>query len=209
MAARYQASSGPATKGANESRNGTMATHLTLICHAATPSLRQAAFAGPDEPIEAAGRAKAESAPRLRADQVWIAPSRAARDTAASLGLDGVVAADLRGCDHGSWTGRTLESLLQERPDQVAAWTGDPDAAPHGGESVAALVTRAGAWLDGQSNRNARLVAIADATFIRAAIVHAIAAPPPSYFRIDLAPLSRTVLSCNRRWRLQTLSDSL
>ena len=113
----------------------------------------------------------------------------------------------LRDCDYGRWTGRALDEVQAEEPEAVAEWLRDPGAAPHGGESVVALIERVAAWLDAQKATPAKIVAVTHASVIRAAIVHAIEAGPRSFWRIDVAPLSLTRLSANNgRWTLASLT---
>ncbi|MBO0877757.1 MAG: histidine phosphatase family protein, partial [Pseudonocardia sp.] len=87
----------------------------------------------------------------------------------------------------------------------------DPSARPHGGESLTGLLDRVGHWLDGRDSTDDRppgatLIAIADPTVIRAAVVRALDAPPRSIWRIEIAPLSRTVLSGGPgRWSLRSI----
>ncbi|HEX4359912.1 MAG TPA: histidine phosphatase family protein [Pseudonocardia sp.] len=187
---------------------------VVLLCHAATSAIRTAAFAG-DEPLEEAGLAKAtELRGNLpRADQVRYAPSRRCRQTAETLGLAGQPDPRLAGCDFGAWTGRTLDDVLAATPDLVTAWLTDPAASPHGGESLSAVLERVGRWLDGAGTAVTEggvpvrtLLAVADPTVIRAAVVHAIDARPRSVWRIDVTPLSRTVLTGSAgRWSLRSL----
>ena len=198
---------------------------VVLLCHGATSAVRTAAFAG-DEPLEPAARAQvaalAGSLPR--ADLLRRAPSTRCRQTAEVLGLDAAADDRLAGCDFGAWTGRTLDEVVATDPDGVTAWLTDPAARPHGGESLTALLRRVGHWLDGADTTAAdttaadttaaaasgparALLALADPTVIRAAIVHALDARPRSIWRIDVAPLSRTVLvGSPGRWSLRSLS---
>jgi hypothetical protein len=58
-----------------------MATHLTLICHAATAAMRAGAFAKDGDPVEDFGRAQAAAMDPLRAALAWTSPALAARQT--------------------------------------------------------------------------------------------------------------------------------
>jgi broad specificity phosphatase PhoE len=185
---------------------------LVLLSHAATAATRTTAFPG-DEPLDPAGRSQAGALAGTmpRADQVRCAPSTRCWQTAEATGLHAVPDAGLSGCDFGEWTGRTLDEVVAEDPDAVTAWLTDPTARPHGGESICTLLDRVGRWVDGRV-RNGEpppaptLIAIADPTVIRAAVVHAIDAPPRSIWRIDIAPLSQTVLAGGPgRWSLRSI----
>ena len=113
----------------------------------------------------------------------------------------------LRDMDYGTWTGRTFEDVQAHEPDAVAEWLSDPRAAPHGGESIVALMTRVGTWLDAQSGTAGKVIAVTHASVVRAAIIHAIKAVPLSFWRIDIAPLSVIRLSgSHSHWTLASIS---
>jgi broad specificity phosphatase PhoE len=184
-----------------------MALQITWIAHGATAAVRRSAFPG-DEPLEEKARAKAaELAEALgRADQVLVAPERRARETADALGLTGTTDGALRDCDHGSWAGRSLAELQAEAPEALAAWLTDPAANPHGGESIADLIRRVAAWCDSPERGEGRVLALTHPAVMRAALIHALGAGPTAYWRIDVAPLSRLILSRQgASWRLQAL----
>ncbi|MFK8911357.1 histidine phosphatase family protein [Streptomyces sp. YS-3] len=106
--------------------------------------------------------------------------------------------------DLGSWRGRRLDELSAEEPTGVRAWLTDPAAAPHGGESLLALVARVGAWLDTLPVAGGRVLAVASPAVVRAAVTHALALPPASFWRLDVAPLTLTELSGRSgRWNLR------
>src|SRR5947209_2837890 len=82
-----------------------------------------------------------------------------------------------------------LDEIAAAEPKAVRAWTSDPDAAPHGGESVSDLLRRIEPWLTAAAGNDQRAVAVTHASVIRAAIILAIDARPVSFWRIDVAPL--------------------
>jgi broad specificity phosphatase PhoE len=173
--------------------NGT--TRLILVRHASTEAVRRGAFPL-DEPLDGHGAADAAAASAAlpRVNEAWCGPSTRTRQTAHALGLDARVDAALDECDFGHWSGRLLADLHAENPDAVAAWMGDPTAAPHGGESIVDLLDRVSAWLSARAGRDGRTLAVTHAGFIRAAIVVALGAPAQAFWRVDIAPLSQTVL---------------
>jgi broad specificity phosphatase PhoE len=180
-------------------------TRLTLIRHAPSAATRRSAFPV-DEPPDARGLDEARGlAARLgRFDAAWSGPALRARQTAEALGLDPTVAPELDECDFGTWRGRTLAELHAEDPAAVAAWMEDPGAAPHGGESLLALLERVGGWLSARAGDGERVVAVTHAGVIRAAVVRALDAPPLAFWRLDVAPLSRTVLHAHDgRWTVR------
>lgn len=132
---------------------------LLLIRHATTAAVRRAAFPV-DEPLDDAGRAAAATlAGSLGRGEALCSPALRARQTAAAAGLAPVeLEAQLRECDFGAWAGRVLADVHADDPDGAAAWMTDPDAAPHGGEPLSALLARVGRWLDEQARRDGRAV---------------------------------------------------
>jgi broad specificity phosphatase PhoE len=170
-------------------------TRLTLLCQAATAATRRAAFPR-DEPLDERARQAAE---RLawdlpRAEGVWSGPSRSAGQTAAALGVVPTVAEELDDWDVGAWAGRTVEDLERADPAGLAAWRQDPLARPHGGESLRDLLERVARWVDGRFEDCSRVLAVTNGSVIRAALVHALGAPPETFWTFDVAPLTRTAL---------------
>jgi broad specificity phosphatase PhoE len=177
-----------------------MDTRLLLVSHASTAAQRAGRFPA-DDPLDARGLAEAQAA-RARLTMpdgaaVFVSPAVCARDTALALGLAATVEGGLADMNYGSWQGRRLADLAAEAPQDLAAWMRDPDAAPHGGESLSQLVKRVGAWLDASTGtthqavtRAREVVAVTHAPVLRAAIVHALGVPAAVFARIEIAPLS-------------------
>jgi broad specificity phosphatase PhoE len=175
-----------------------MTTRVLLVSHGATEATRRAAFPA-DEPLLEIPALAAE-----RADVAVCGPALRCRQTAAALGVDVTVEPRLRDCDYGRWAGLTLAELPAE---DVEEWLTDPASAPHGGESIVDLLGRVGGWLD--SLGAGRIVAVTHPAVVKAAVVHAIRASAESFWRIDVVPLSKTLLSGNPgQWRLR-VSDFL
>ena len=116
------------------------------------------------------------------------APDPACRATAEQIGTGVAIADDLAGCDFGRWAGRTLADVGTAEPEAVATWLSDPYAAPHGGESLAAMLARVGAYVDGADWPDGRSAAVVTPLVARALVVHALGAPPEVIFRIDVPP---------------------
>ncbi|MGW7692197.1 histidine phosphatase family protein [Streptomyces asiaticus] len=188
---------------------------ITLVAPAVNAALRQVRF--DDAPPDAAGsrRAAAAAVGLPHHDMAFTAPSERCRGTAAALGLDAAVTPELRDLDMGRWRGRSLDEVGQEAPEEVAGWLSDPAAAPHGGETLLELVARIGAWLDARREdpapaappapaRAAQLLAVVEPAVVRAALVHALGLPAPTFWRLDVAPLTATELSGRAgRWNLR------
>lgn len=212
-----------------------MDLRLLLISHAATAAQRAGRIpadpAGADS-LDARGiadTAAARARLALPGDAIaFVSPAACARETASALGLAATVEPKLADMNYGRWHGQKLIDIAATAPDQLAAWTRDPDAAPHGGESFSQLVIRLGAWLDTQhvadpaaldestgagsnpgsaprtSTHMRNLVAVTHAPLLRAAIVHALGATPAIFPRIEIAPLSVVELRRSPRgwtWR--------
>jgi broad specificity phosphatase PhoE len=175
--------------------------------HGASAATRATRFPD-DKPLEASAVSALQAlSGRLRPyARVLTAPARAARETAQALGFDAEVEMALRDCDYGRWRGLASKDVAQREPDGFAGWLGDPAAAPHGGESVAALIERIGAWLAQSLAREGATLAVTHASVVRAAMVNALGAGSSAFARIDVAPLSLARLSGHAgRWNVVAL----
>jgi broad specificity phosphatase PhoE len=184
-------------------------SRATLLAHASTPATAAAAFPAED-PLEPRGRAAAAAGRGLlpRADHVLRAPDRACHETCTALGLDADPDDRLRGWDLGPWAGHTLDEVAEARPADVHAWLTDPAAAPHGGESLDALLARVAGWL--AAPPPGRALVVCGPAVVRAAVVTVLGAPPAAFWRIDVAPLSATDLrSGPARWTVRTTGAPL
>lgn len=220
-----------------------VSARLTLVAHASTAATAEAGFPA-DEGLEPRGLAAARAARGglRRPTRVVRSPATAAAETADALGLAATVDLGLADWDLGAWRGRTLDELAAADPAAVRAWLTEPGAAPHGGESLAALLARVTAWLgsingqeecpgdrhgdrdadrDGGGGRSGgghsgggrsggghsaggHVVAVTHAAVVRAAVVVTLDAPPAAFWRIDIAPLTATVLRGGAgRWTLR------
>jgi broad specificity phosphatase PhoE len=184
---------------------------LLLVRHAATSATRTAAFPA-DEPIEARA---AEAAARLRdalprRAVVVASPALRCRQTAAAARLETIGEPLIAECDFGRWAGRTLRELHAETPGDVGAWMGHPDAAPHGGESLAAFAMRVARWLAREAADDGTTVAITHGGVVKAAVVHALGAPLDAFWRVDVAPLTISELHAHDgRWTVARVNCAL
>ena len=181
-----------------------MFARLTMIASGATLAARKGRFPG-DEALEplALERAGALAASLRRADRAWTSPALAARQTAEALGLDARVEPLLAEQDFARWAGKSFEEVQAGDPEGMAAWLSDPDAAPHGGESLAAVARRGAALMQRLVGESGHTIAVTHAVPIRAAMVHVLGAPLSSVWKIDIEPLSLTEFrSDGRRWVL-------
>lgn len=124
-----------------------------------------------------------------------LSPSVRGRETAASLGFDGVETPELGGLDVGRWRGRTLDEVGAAEPEAVGHWLTDPCWAAHGGESVRDVVERVGHWLASAQHTDGRTIAVVEPEVVRAAVMHVLGLPEAAFWRLDVAPLTATELS--------------
>ncbi len=178
--------------------HGARRLRLLLVRHAPTAATRRSSFPI-DEPLDDPGRAAAgRLAARLprRIDGV-SSPARRCRETAEAAAISVRTEPSLRECDFGAWSGKSLTQVLGSDPDGASRWMADPSAAPHGGESLACVAGRVGAWLDSIALSEGVVAAITHGEVVKAAILHALGAPLMAFWRIDVDPLSITELSCH------------
>jgi broad specificity phosphatase PhoE len=167
------------------------ATKVVLVSHAPTTATRSTAF--PDD--EALERDDAVEPIDLgRWGYFVCGPELRCRRTAAGLGWECLIEPALADLDFGQWRGLPLHEVPET---DAVRWFNDPKASPHGGESIQDLLARVGAWLDAVQDTGDRIVAVTHPAVIRAAVIHVLGAPPKSFWRIDVVPLSHTRLTCN------------
>lgn len=164
-----------------------------------------------DEPLDDAGRAAAAAlAGRIGRGEAISSPALRARETAVAAALQADLEPLIDECDFGSWAGRTLAQVHEQDPQAAGAWMTDPEACPHGGESLSALLARVGGWLDGQAALDGRGIAVTHSGVVRAAVVHALGAPAAAFWRVDVSPLALTELHAHDgRWTLARVNAEL
>lgn len=164
---------------------------LTLVSHAMTDAMAAGRFPT-DEPLNSTGRRQAGAGIDVGAcEQVCCGPEKRTRQTADLLGLRPSTEPKLADLDCGRWRGDVLGGVL---PAELAIWLTDPGRAPHGGETVIDLIGRVAGWMNSLTSERGRVVAVTHPAVVRAAILVALDAPPKSFWRIDIAPVSRTVM---------------
>jgi broad specificity phosphatase PhoE len=181
----------------------TEVVRLTLVSHAMTDAMAAGRFPA-DEPLSDIGRRQAEAVAALDIagdTRQLTGPERRARQTARLLGLQATTEPRLVDLDCGRWRG---EALTAVGAADLEVWLTDPAQAPHGGESLAGLIERVDGWLASLTDNTSRTVAVTHPAVIRAAILAALDIPPKSFWRIDIAPVSRTVMHFrNDCWTLK------
>ncbi len=166
-----------------------MTGRLTLVTHAPTAATSRAAFAC-DEGVEPRGsRPVGCGASRGRCARPRAPPSRPPRRWASTR-------RPTRGWPTGTSARGAGAPSTRSPPSLPTLWrpgSTDPDAAPHGGETLTALLARVAAWLAGATTAG-HTVAVTHAAVVRAAVVATLGAPAVGFWRIDVAPLTATVL---------------
>ncbi len=159
---------------------------MTLMAHPLTAGQREGAFPLAGEPLT-------DMPPLERPPSTRVLRGPEAR---CALLPDAEIVPDLRDLDMGSWRGRRLAGI---DPVELARWIGDPDAAPHGGEPVSALLARVRGWLD--TLHGGPVLALTHPAVVRAAVA---AATGADYARVDVPPLGRALLTgVGGRWNLR------
>jgi broad specificity phosphatase PhoE len=184
---------------------------LYLLAHAPTAAQRLARFSADEgiEPIEPA------VAGRLLAwvggcTVAWCGPERRSVETAAALGRSATACDDLRAWSAGAWSGQSVAWIAEHDPDGFQAWRTDPDATPAGSESLTALLSRVAGWTAAQTQHSGRALVVADSAVIRALILHVVEAGPRSFWRLEVPPLSLSVVQhAQHQWRLRQLGLDL
>ncbi|MFD5496250.1 histidine phosphatase family protein [Streptomyces sp. NPDC127091] len=128
------------------------------------------------------------------------APSLRCARTAHALALRTEVEPALRDFDYGEWRGRSAAEVAVTDPYGLSALLTDPDAVPHGGESVRRFCRRIADWIDGLPPHAGHVVAVTEPAVARAALVHALSAPVTAFWHITVGS-SVTVCLSSRNGR--------
>ena len=183
-------------------------TRLTLVCRGATEANRKSIF-GLDAPLlpEEAARAAARLAAFTpRPETILSAPEAAARETAGGFGRDFAIEPALADLDYGQWSGKTLMQIAEADPAVLQSWLRDPQAAPHGGESLDSLQRRVRDWLATQGGSGGHIAAVTHGAVVRALALAVLEAPLCAFWRMDVAPLAISEFrNDGRRWVLHSL----
>lgn len=148
-----------------------------------------------DDPLSEKGWAQMRAAVAGHGDwqRIITSPLRRCRDFATELagqrGLPMHVEHDLREVGFGRWEGKTKAELIAEDADGFHAFYRDPvHARPAGAEPLDTFARRVAASLDriAATYTGEHLLVVAHAGVMRAALVHAIAAPPACMYRVNI-----------------------
>ena len=186
-----------------------MPLRVTFVAAARSSPLLAERFED-DRPLDGSGwdavqRVAGNLLPLAAAELRYCSPTPRSRATGEALGYAPLAQPALRDCAMGRWRGLTLGEAMAREPEAVDAWLADPRATPHGGESLLDFVSRVGGWLDTRPVADGdRVVAVAEPSVIRAALLYALKAPPATFWNIDVHPLSTATLAGRAgRWNLR------
>jgi broad specificity phosphatase PhoE len=186
-----------------------MMRKLVLLSAAPTASQRRGHFAVDDDEVDPDALGKLRPPTILVGDECRHGPERRCVETAGGLGLESAALGALRAWNLGEWAGRAVAELGNTEPEALGSWRLDPRSAPHGGEPLADLLARVGAWLEEPSQRE-RVVAVADASVVRAAVIHALGADERAFWRLDVPPVSMSVLTHGSGgWRVRGVGSPI
>lgn len=184
-----------------------MAVRLTFVAHGPTERTRAAVF-GDVSDLIAADPVTDDQVRRVRRSVAGAEPACA--QTARSWQLSADIEQSLSGPQFGSWQGLALAEVADLDLPGLQAWSADPDAAPHGGESLTELIKRVGDFCDATDWPDGQSLAFVTPLVARAAAVHALGGPPELIFRLDVAPGGRLMISRSGPfWRLQSLAPAI
>lgn len=175
---------------------------VLLVRHGPTEATESAGFPA-DEALDPDGMASAATLAALLPSgrRTLCSPALRARQTAAAAGLSAQTEPRLAECNFGVWAGRRLVDVHAAEPGATSEWMTNPDACPHGGESLSAFSARVAAWLDEEARRPEPLIAVTHGGVIKASVVHALQAELAAFWRIEVAPVSITELCVHdERW---------
>jgi broad specificity phosphatase PhoE len=169
---------------------------LILLCHAATRAMKAGRFPVRDETAPHDERARLAPLRARHGTRVLTSPARVARQTAEWIADAFEIVPAFDDIDYGRWRGLSLREAGEREPEHVAAWLADPQAHPHGGESIAMLEARVAeglAFID-RLNPRERCIVVTHALVVKVALARVLGLPLRAVYGMDFAPLSSTVL---------------
>ncbi|MFE0206875.1 histidine phosphatase family protein [Streptomyces sp. NPDC058985] len=139
---------------------------------------------------------------------VFRAPTARCAWAARVLGIGAKAEPALCDLDYGAWRGRTTAEVAATEPCGLSEFLTDPDATPHGGESVRQLCRRVSDWLNDLPPFTAEVVVIAEPVVARAALVHALSEPVRAFWHITAPSLATMVLPSRNSLRRTPQCDA-
>lgn len=119
---------------------------------------------------------------------------------AAHFALEPLIDPRLREVTYGQWDGQTWQQTMRDDAKRYHIWSQHWVIQPApGGESVADLMHRSGAWLSSllaSTHENDTVLAIAHEGSIRALLCHALGLAPKNSLALRIDPARATRISC-------------
>jgi probable phosphoglycerate mutase len=186
-------------------------TTLILVRHGVTDHTAQRLFSGglqgADPALNADGRAQVKAtadwiAPLAESvDALVASPVRRTRESAeilgAVLGKPVLIEDGVAEMEFGAWDGLSYAEIQERYPDDLAAWLGNLETAPPGGESFREVEARVLGGLDRllETHAEQTVVVVSHVTPIKTLVAHALGAPLDALYKMELSPASVTVIS--------------
>jgi broad specificity phosphatase PhoE/ribonuclease HI len=186
-------------------------TTLVLVRHGVTDATKGKLFSGglasSNPPLNDEGRSQARATGEWLAplsgtfDALVSSPVRRTRETAEILAeffdLEVEEEHGIAEMEFGTWDGMSFTEVHEKWPDELGAWLGDLESAPHGGESFRAVEKRVLAGRDRMVSSYAgqTVVVVSHVTPIKTLVADALGAPLEAVYRMELAPASVSVIS--------------
>jgi len=186
-------------------------TTLILVRHGVTDATKGKLFSGglasSNPPLNDEGREQARATGEWLAplsgtfDALVSSPVRRTRETAEILAeffdLEVEEEPGIAEMEFGTWDGMSFTEVHEKWPDELGAWLGDLESAPHGGESFRVVEKRV---LEGRDRMVASydgqtVVVVSHVTPIKTLVADALGAPLEAVYRMELAPASVSVIS--------------
>lgn len=191
------------------------ATRYILVRHGETAANRDYRYIGSrDDELTERGQWQAqrlvEALVPLSIAAIYSSPRRRARDTAQpladQLGLEVVIADQIRENAFGAWEGMSRAEVLahsQAWADHLHAWEADATLAPPGGESIAVMMARVSAFAESLLDHHAgqTIVVVAHVGPVKAMIATTLGTSPDvmRHTFLDSATISVVDWSHNKR----------
>ena len=186
-------------------------TTLVLVRHGVTDHTKGKLFSGglasSNPPLNDEGREQARRTGEWLAplsgtfDALISSPVRRTHETAEILAefLDLAIEFEhgMAEMEFGTWDGLSFQEVHQKWPDELTAWLGDLESAPHGGESFRAVEKRV---LEGRDRivsayEGQTVVVVSHVTPIKTLVADALGAPLEAVYRMELAPAAVSIVS--------------
>jgi broad specificity phosphatase PhoE len=178
---------------------------IILLTHALTQAMKTGRFPTGDEAL--AYDEPIALALGTRASRVISSPARPARETASKIASHYEVDAAFDDLDYGRWRGQSIRDVGESERDGIEAWLADPQARPHDGESIAMLAERVARAMERLRTGDRDCIVVTHAIVVKAAVAQVTGRPLASVFRMDIAPLTSTVLGYDTEWSVRAQDE--